>query len=118
MNIKRSKDQILYYTVTNQIISIAIENLLPIGIHIFKTNTNRISADTAQDTSHITYPKLRHYIETHFKKDLKTWDYINSLQQNDWGSFDYNENMKKLVLQFGYISMFSIKEGNDGKDEP
>lgn len=108
MNIKRSKDQILYYTVTNQIISIAIENLLPIGIHIFKTNTNRISTDTAQDTSHIIYPKLRHYIETHFKKDLKTWDYINSLQQNDWGSFDYNENMKKLVLQFGYISMFSI----------
>lgn len=108
INIKRFKDQILYYTVTNQIISIAIENLLPFGIHIFKTSKYRTTANTVQDTFHLVYPSLRHYVETHFKEDLRMWDHVNSLHQNDWGPFNYNENMKKLTLQFGYISMFSI----------
>ena len=108
IDIKRFRDQILYYTVTNQIISIGKENFLPLGIHILKNRTNKRTVGKNQGVSQIVYHNVRHYVETHFKEDLYLWDYVNSLQQDNWGPFDYNENMKKLILQFGYISMFSV----------
>ncbi|CAL9735266.1 increased sodium tolerance protein 2 [Monosporozyma servazzii] len=102
VNVERYRAQILYFTVTNQVIAIFMENILPLALHILNVKRN------GKDKSDSDYSRLRNHVQTNRKEDLKYWDYANFLQNNEWGKFNFDDCMKKLVIQFGYIAMFSV----------
>lgn len=102
INVKRYRDQIIYFTITNQVIAIATENLVPLGLHILNVKMS------GKDKVDSVYFKLKARVKASHHRDVKLWEQICCLQTNEWGQFSFDEGMKKLVIQFGYIAMFSV----------
>ncbi|CCF59192.1 hypothetical protein KAFR_0G01580 [Kazachstania africana CBS 2517] len=90
VNTKRHQNQFNYFMVINQLILYAVDNLLPIGL-------SKVQKHGELTDENI----LRSY-------DLKIWKIAKNYKINSWGEFDVDANMKKLIVQIGFITMFSM----------
>ncbi|CCF59521.1 hypothetical protein KAFR_0H01110 [Kazachstania africana CBS 2517] len=98
----RYKTQMFYFTFTNQLVVLALDNILPIVMErvmdILK-GTRKPESESSVVTA---------TVEKDFPKEIKYWQKIKSFHVGQWGSFDVDDNMRKFVIQFGYVNMFSV----------
>lgn len=101
VNIRRHQDQIFYFTVTNQLVQLAMDTVLPI---ILNKAINHMKGTEKPNSEHSV-------ILSNFKKEypgeLSYWEQVESYNNNEWGTFDVDINMRKLVIQFGFVVIFS-----------
>ncbi|CCE65716.1 hypothetical protein TPHA_0M01410 [Tetrapisispora phaffii CBS 4417] len=109
----RYKTQLFFFIVTNQIIIILTENLLPIIINKIKIKlAKKKGTDDKQkekENEKIQKQQSIDIIKQYYPDDYRVWNTIDKYQNslNVWGDFDLDDNYKKIVSQFGYIAMFS-----------
>lgn len=103
IDVNRYRNQFFYFTVTNQVIAFALENLLPIVqgrvMQFIKNKTDKNGKDS--------HSAIASTIKTHFPRELSMWQRVSSYHTTEFGSFDVDDNFKKVIIQFGYLSIFS-----------
>ncbi|CAI4271673.1 CCT_1a_G0002840.mRNA.1.CDS.1 [Saccharomyces cerevisiae] len=98
---KRYEDQFFYFIVINQLIQFSMENFVPSLVSIAQQKINGPNPNFVKAESEIGKAQLS-------SSDMKIWSKVKSYQTDPWGAtFDLDANFKKLLLQFGYLVMFS-----------
>lgn len=105
VDVKRYRNQFFYFIVTNQVIAVTTENLLPIVISkllpLLKNKKAKAEDERLNEV-------LSSTVKSYFPRELSLWKKVNSYHNSTYGEFDVDENFKKLVIQFGYLVIFSI----------
>lgn len=104
IDVKRYRNQFFYFIVTNQVIAVATENLVPIAIEKIKPLLMKKGAQEQKDLNKV----LNSTVKSYFPRELPLWQKVNSYHVNGYGEFDVDENFRKLVTQFGFLVIFSI----------
>ncbi|EDO14617.1 hypothetical protein Kpol_264p3 [Vanderwaltozyma polyspora DSM 70294] len=104
VNISRYQKQFYFFIVTNQLVLTSMENLVPIIMKkvipmIKKTKQNKLSRSEEK--------KIINSVESSYTEDFNLWNQVRLYQASQWGEFNADENFKKVIVQFGYVSMFS-----------
>ncbi|CCK71502.1 uncharacterized protein KNAG_0H00870 [Huiozyma naganishii CBS 8797] len=102
INFRRYKDQFFYFTVTNQVVSMFLENALP---YIIGRGMDIIVRGATKPDSELSI--IRSNIKKTHPDELLYWSKIDSYVNGQWGAFDADENIRKVIIQFGYLAMFS-----------
>ncbi|EJS44812.1 ist2p [Saccharomyces arboricola H-6] len=98
---KRYEDQFFYFIVINQVIQFSMENFVPSIVSIVQKKINGPNAEFVKVKNEISKDQLS-------PSDMKIWSKVKSYETDPWGAtFDLDANFKKLLLQFGYLVMFS-----------
>ncbi|CCH59105.1 hypothetical protein TBLA_0B02630 [Henningerozyma blattae CBS 6284] len=105
INIDRFRSQFFYFVVTNQIIQLLMNNCLP---GVLATVLPKILSK--KDTKEVKLQKenVNYIMKTQYSNDFLTWENFSKFESSNWGEFDIDENYKKIFMQFGYLTMFSI----------
>lgn len=97
----RHNAQIIYFTITNQALLLAMDNLLPMFLNKVKQFLSGSNKQTSK----------KNLIKSHIKRinpsELEYWEQHEFYKNNAWGNFDVDENMKKLIFQLGFVMFFS-----------
>ncbi|AMD18729.1 HBL173Cp [Eremothecium sinecaudum] len=101
LNTSRYKTQFFYFIVTNQIIALCVENLLPIVMGKIMPIISRQNSPTS------AYNRAQQLINEKYPNDSGIINKANAYNNSPWGKFDVDANVRKMVIQFGYIVMFS-----------
>lgn len=101
INTTRYQKQFFYFVVTNQIIALFLENALPM---ILEKALPKIKGYEKSD-SPIKQAEVK--VSKEYPEDLDIWKQTCSSNLSVWGNFDVNGMFNKLVVQFGYVAMFS-----------
>lgn len=101
MNLSRYQTQFFYFTVTNQVVALAMDNILPI---VMGKVMPMITGENKPDSSKSRITKL---VSQEFPEEKKYLDEIRSYETGPWGEFNVDDNTRKLVLQFGFVVIFS-----------
>lgn len=97
----RYRTQFFYFIVTNQLILLATQNIVPILIEILLPKiTGEANPESEQS-------KISINMKSKFPKDYELWRTVRSYNIGPWGNFDLTVNREKLVIQFGFLVMFS-----------
>ena len=101
LNLSRYQTQFFYFTVTNQVILLFMENALPIvlGKVLPLVNGEKKSASTKSRTTKL--------IKEQFSQDATFLEQVREYETGPWGLFSVDDNIRKLVLQFGFVVIFS-----------
>ncbi|QLL32838.1 hypothetical protein HG536_0D03600 [Torulaspora globosa] len=103
LDVKRYRNQFFYFTVTNQVIAFSLENILPLFQRkAIQFVMSKLKKDEKDHESIIVST-----VKSYFPGELPIWQKVKSYHVSDFGEFDVDENFKKIIIQFGYISMFS-----------
>ena len=97
----RYEQQIFYFTVNAQLLSLFLENFLPLlldGISKWQEKKNK---PTSPDKI------VEEIVRDEYPSEWKRWKLIKDYQAGHWGVFDANEAFQSLIIQFGYVAMFS-----------
>ncbi|SMN20357.1 similar to Saccharomyces cerevisiae YBR086C IST2 Plasma membrane protein that may be involved in osmotolerance [Maudiozyma saulgeensis] len=97
----RHNAQIIYFTITNQIILLTMDNILPIILN----KVTQFITGSNKPTSKQSLTKL--HIMNVNPSEIEYWEQGEFYKDNVWGNFDVDENMKKLILQLGFVMLFS-----------
>ncbi|GAV55924.1 hypothetical protein ZYGR_0AZ00950 [Zygosaccharomyces rouxii] len=104
VDINRYKKQFFYYTVTAQIINMALDNVVPLLLDALVPSLvkdgNRSQGDVLA--------KIDSVVQSRYPQDFDLWKKVQLFHASNYGEFDLDQNYGKLVVQFGYIAMFSI----------
>ncbi|GCE98539.1 hypothetical protein ZYGM_004113 [Zygosaccharomyces mellis] len=104
VDVNRYKKQFFYYTVTAQIINMVLDNAVPLLLDILVPSLikdgNRIQSDVVA--------KIDSIVQSRYPQDFDLWKKVQLYHASNYGEFDVDQNYSKLVVQFGYIAMFSI----------
>ena len=102
VNTTRHQSQFFYFIVTNSLILFATDNIVPFIL-------NRLILKKAKrDQTLMKYrSKIEDKLNRHGSKDLEIWNIVNGYQISTIGEFDTDLNFQKLIIQFGYIAMFT-----------
>lgn len=104
VDINRYKKQFFYYTVTAQIMNMIMENALPLVLDAVLPSLikdgNRSQGDVVA--------KIDSVVQSRYPGDFDLWKKVQLFHSSNYGEFDVDQNYSKLVVQFGYIAMFSI----------
>lgn len=98
VNASRHQSQFFYFIVTNQLIIFAMDNILPTVLSLVKGKL----AKNTKDNKTITM------MRDTFKRDVPQWEKLLKGPLSGRQEFDLNANYQKIILQFGFISMFSV----------
>ncbi|CUS23888.1 LAQU0S12e02278g1_1 [Lachancea quebecensis] len=101
INTTRYQKQFFYFVVTNQVIALFLENALPM---ILEKALPKIKGYEKSD-SPIKQAEVK--VRKEYSEDLEIWKQACSSNMNIWGTFDVNGAFNKLIVQFGYVAMFS-----------
>ncbi|CAI4055457.1 Ist2p SKDI_02G1940 [Saccharomyces kudriavzevii IFO 1802] len=98
---RRYKDQFFYFIVINQVIQFSMENFVPSLINIAQQKIKGPNPEFVKAKNMISEDQLN-------SSDMEIWSKVKSYETDPWGAtFDLDANFKKLLLQFGYLVMFS-----------
>lgn len=104
INTTRYKSQIFFFTVTNQIVGFAMDNILPMVLaKVLPIVKSKISKNDKK--TGITGESI---IKEEYPGELKKWKKISLYNSGPWGEFDVDVNYRKVIIQFGFVSMFSV----------
>ncbi|AGO12949.1 AaceriADL300Wp [[Ashbya] aceris (nom. inval.)] len=101
INTERYKSQFFYFTVTNQLVALAVENILPM---VMGKILPRIKGHTKPDSE---LNRARALTAEEYPQDTKLVEQVRTYMLGPWGPFKLHDNVSKLVIQFGYVVMFS-----------
>ncbi|SSD58697.1 uncharacterized protein SCODWIG_00458 [Saccharomycodes ludwigii] len=95
VDVNRFRNQYFYFIFVAQVLAIFMENILPALLHALFVASNKRKL--------LSIGKLDKRPEAKFLYSIRT-DVLN----NAWGEFNVDDDYKKFVLQFGFITMFSV----------
>lgn len=99
IDITRHRSQIFYFTITNQVILLLSNVGLPWYIS---------RASSKQSNSRLLdVSKQQEVIDESSKVEKDLLTRTDSYVQNWWGTFDVNGNIQKVVIQIGFVMLFS-----------
>lgn len=101
VDIQRCQTQFFYFTITSQIISILLENILPAILE-------RIILKFKNKTSRALTKKIDYILSQHYPDEKKFLYDIKNHILSPWSPFDIDESSCRLVIQYGYIMIFSV----------
>ncbi|AAS51620.1 ADL300Wp [Eremothecium gossypii ATCC 10895] len=101
INTERYRTQFFYFTVTNQLVAMAVDNILPIVMGVILP---RIKGHTKSDSE---LNRARALTAEQYPKDIELVEHVRTCMLGPWGPFKLHDNVSKLVIQFGYVVMFS-----------
>lgn len=97
VNTKRHQNQFFYFTFTNQLIGYATEYILPIILIYLQKKKLRKDNKTT---------KIEDTIKNEYDHCFNYWKKAENYSTYVKNTFDVDSNYKKLILQFGFITMF------------
>lgn len=97
----RHNNQIIYFTITNQIVLLALDNILPILLQKVKERIRGSNKSTSNKSLTISNMKFTNPTE------IEYWQQGQIYENNIWGEFNVDENYKKLIIQLGFVMLFS-----------
>jgi len=102
VNTDRHQSQFFYFIVTNSFILFATDNIVPIIL-------NRLTAKAVARKEGMKQHQatVEAKLTRHGSRDMDIWSIVKGYQTSAWGEFDADLNFQKLVLQFGYVAMFT-----------
>lgn len=103
IDINRYRNQYFYFTVTNQVIAFSMENLVP----LFQSKLVGLVMSKIKKGEKDTDSIIASTVKSYFPRELPVWQKVNSYHVNDFGEFNVDDNFRKVIIQFGYLSMFS-----------
>ncbi|CDO92569.1 unnamed protein product [Kluyveromyces dobzhanskii CBS 2104] len=101
VNLARYQGQFFYFTVTNQVIALVMENLLPFvlgKVMPIVTGENKPTSDKS---------RVSKLVDEQFHEEKEFLSNVREYVTGPWGAFNVDDNMRKLVLQFGFVVLFS-----------
>lgn len=104
VDLNRYKKQIFFYTVTAQIINMVVENFLPFILDALLPDFVKDGERSVREVN----SDIDSMVHSRYPQDYHLWKKVQSLHASNYGEFDEDANYSKLVVQFGYIAMFSI----------
>ena len=104
IDVKRYRNQFFYFIVTAQVIAAVMQNLLPIATDKILPLLKKKENQNGEDLNKV----LTSTVKSYFPREVPLWQKVNSYHINGYGEFDVDENFKKLVIQFGFLTIFSI----------
>ncbi|KAG0668144.1 hypothetical protein C6P45_004990 [Maudiozyma exigua] len=102
VNTTRHQSQFFYFIVTNSLILFATDNVVPFILNRLTTKKTKRNQELMKHRSTVEAKLNRHG-----SKDLEIWSIVNGYQTSAWSDFDTDINFQKLIIQFGYIAMFT-----------
>lgn len=98
---KRYEAQFFYFIVLNQVIQFSLENFVPSLVNFAMNKINGPNPEFVKAENEISKDQLS-------PSDRKIWLKVKSYETDPWGAtFDLDANFRKIILQFGYLVMFS-----------
>lgn len=101
VDIQRYRKQIFFFTIPNQIIPLALDNVLPLALNWY----SRYQRENKKPNDDFTI--IEKYMKKHYPKDLPYWTNFDSCQNSYWGEFNCDQNVVKLMIEFGFMLLFS-----------
>ncbi|QLG70374.1 hypothetical protein HG535_0A03130 [Zygotorulaspora mrakii] len=101
VDVNRYKNQFFYFTVTNHIVVMLMEDIVPYLTDRF------LSSITKKPKEDIKAKKLNSIMKSNYPSEFKLWNDINNFNKTAYGEFNVDDNYKKVIVQYGYITMFS-----------
>lgn len=101
INVHRYQQQFFYFSVTNQVIALVLDNVLPLIMDKVMPIVKGENKPGSQTT------KIRALVAKEFPQEQEYFESVRSYNVGPWGTFNVDDNLKKLVVQFGYVVMFS-----------
>ena len=101
VNKLRYQNQFFYFIITNQVIALGLENGLPL---LMAKLLPKIKGYEKKN-SPVKQAELK--VSKEHAEDISIWTEACDSNLNVWGDFDVNTKFNKLVVQFGYVAMFS-----------
>ncbi|SCU93165.1 LAME_0F02872g1_1 [Lachancea meyersii CBS 8951] len=101
VNTGRYQSQYFFFMVTGQIIALLVENVLPF------TLTKLIPKIKGLDKPTSAFKQAETKVSKEYPEDVVVWKRASESSLSVWGEFDINAMTNKLLVQFGYVAMFS-----------
>ncbi|SCU84539.1 LADA_0D02278g1_1 [Lachancea dasiensis] len=101
VNTGRYQAQYFFFMVTGQVIALCVENLVPLAMS--KAIPKLKGFDKPNSPVNLAETKMA----KEYPEDLSIWKQASGSCLSTWGEFDVNATSNKLIIQFGYVSMFS-----------
>ncbi|KAK5782287.1 Ist2p PWA37_005284 [Arxiozyma heterogenica] len=98
VNTRRHQKQFFYFIFTNQIICYVITYVVPVMLNKLVNKKNK--SNSADNVTELT-------IKNEYPTDYRYWKRANTFHVKTTGPFNVAEGFQKLILQFGFIAMFS-----------
>lgn len=99
VDITRHQNQMFYFTITNQVIQLLTNVGLP--AYMSKVRSKRVQKE--ETTYNISQERSIQSKSTDSKYLILSEAYI----QGPWGKFDSNSNLQKIMIQLGFVMLFS-----------
>lgn len=103
IDINRYRKQFFYFTVTNQIVVMSMENLVPIVMDII---VPLVQSDGKQKKKDV-YSFMKATVKSQYPREFSIWKKVASYHTSAYGEFSVDDNFRKIIIQFGYVAMFS-----------
>lgn len=101
IDMNRHNNQIVYFTITNQVILLALDNILPIVLK--KVKEKLLGSNKPTSNKSLTVSNMKFTNPT----EIEYWQQGQAYENNIWGEFNVDENYKKLIIQLGFVILFS-----------
>lgn len=99
INTSRHQKQFFYFIFTNQIIALVTKYVLPLVLK--KLAGKKAKKDNKNKTN------MELTLQNEYPRDFKFWKKAENFDVKVTEPFDVDEGYQKLILQFGFIAMFS-----------
>ncbi|KAF7857119.1 uncharacterized protein EAF02_011352 [Botrytis sinoallii] len=100
INPDRLKKQVIYFTVTAQIVNFALEVIVPYVKRSVFRKYKEVQADRAAKRGGSSTPESDHPEEAAFLTRVRN--------EAELGIYDVTTDFREMVIQFGYLSLFSV----------
>lgn len=100
INPDRLKKQVIYFTVTAQIVNFALEVIVPYVKRSVFRKYKEVQADRAAKRGGSSAPESDHPEEAAFLTRVRN--------EAELGIYDVTTDFREMVIQFGYLSLFSV----------
>ncbi|TGO63172.1 hypothetical protein BOTNAR_0104g00200 [Botryotinia narcissicola] len=100
INPDRLKKQVIYFTVTAQIVNFALEVIVPYVKRSVFRKYKEVQADRAAKRGGSSAPDSDHPEEAAFLTRVRN--------EAELGIYDVTSDFREMVIQFGYLSLFSV----------
>ncbi|KAB8290449.1 hypothetical protein EYC80_010881 [Monilinia laxa] len=100
INPDRLKSQVIYFTVTAQIVNFALEVIVPYVKRSLFRKYKEVQADRAAKRGGSSTPDNDHPEEVAFLTRVRN--------EAELGIYDVTTDFREMIVQFGYLSLFSV----------
>ena len=103
VNVNRHQKQFFYFIVTNQAVLLALDNLVPLILQ--RVMTRFVTSDSDKENVVKVQKAIK---DSKYPENLALWETVKDYESAPiMTPFDVDSNYQNLLLEFGYLTMFS-----------